>query len=245
MRLATILPIVFVFAFALVVSCGKEPVETSEPEVNQSAPELVLPQADPRTSYFLWTPDEQLVGYRNIDKIFDTRLVRAGGKPRPLANAVTPLGVSFEYEGEKLTEATFMELNNVVGLLVINDGEIVMERYRQDYDASQRWISFSMAKSFATTLVGAAVNDGAIRSVDDPLTEYLPALSGTAYDGVTIRQLLTMTTGTAWDEDYVNPDSDVARIKVEPSINGSDPVVTYMARTARSAARHEVSVQYR
>ena len=235
MRIGGELPIVLAIMLALIVSCSKEPVETSGPNANQPDSDLVLPKADPVASYYLWTPEEQLVGYRNIEKIFDTRLVRAGDSPRPMAIAETPLSVSFEFDGEEFTEATLMERNNIVGLLVIKNGEIVMERYRQDYDTNQRWVSFSIGKSFATTLVGAAVKDGAIRSVDDQLTEYLPALRGTSYDGVTIRQLLTMTTGTGWNEDYDDPESDVARIKVEPSINGSDPVVTYMARLPREA----------
>lgn len=194
-----------------------------------------LPEPDPKAAYFLWNAEEQLVGYRNIEKIFDTRVVKSGGMPRPLANADSPLAVSFQHEGEQLTEQSFMERNNVVGLLVMKNDEVVIERYRRDYDATQRWISFSVAKSFATTLVGAAIKDGAIRNLEDPLTDYLPALAGSAYDGVTVEQLLTMTTGAQWDEDYADPESDVARIKLEPSIDGSDPVVTYLSRKAREA----------
>ncbi len=61
------------------------------------------------------------------------------------------------------------------------------------------------------------LEDGAITSLADPLTEYLPGLTGPAYDGVTVRQLLTMTSGAAWNEDYADPSSDVAKIKTEPS----------------------------
>ena len=226
MRFADTLPVVFVISVGLMIaSCGKSPVEATGQEVGQTESHRVLPKPDPVSSYFMWTPEEQLIGYRNIDTIFDTRLVRAGSTPRPIAIAETPLSVSFDFEGEMLDETTFMERNNVVGLLVIKDDEIVLESYRQNYDAEQRWISFSMAKSFSTTLVGAAVKDGAITSVDDLLTEYLPALADTAYDGITVEQLLTMTTGAEWNEDYADSESDVARIKVEPSIDGSDPVV--------------------
>jgi len=233
MRSTRPMSIAIAISFALIASCEKSPVETASRAVVQLDSAQILPKADPISAYFMWTPDEQLIGYRNIDKIFDTRLVRAGPNTRPLAKSESPLSVSFEFEGEELTEATFMERNNVVGLLVIKDGEIVMEHYRQHYDDEQRWISFSMAKSFSTTLVGAAIKDGAIESVDDLLTDYLPALAGTAYDGITIEQLLTMTTGAAWNEDYADPESDVARIKLEPSIDGSDPVVAYMARKPR------------
>ena len=79
------------------------------------------------------------------------------------------------------------------------------------------------------------LEDGAITSLADPLTEYLPGLTGPAYDGVTVRQLLTMTSGAAWNEDYADPSSDVAKIKTEPSVDRSDPIVAYMTRLERDA----------
>lgn len=210
-------------------------IDTSQAERMEAQPEVVLPRPDEKGAYLFWTPEEQLVGYRRIEKIFDTRTVEAGGTSRPLLKADLTLSVSYEFDGERWTEETYMERNNVVGLLVIKDGEIILERYRHDYGPDQRWISFSVAKSITSTLVGAALKDGAIRSLQDPLTEYLPELKGSAYEGVTVRQLLTMTSGVAWNEDYADPNSDVAMIKAEPSVDGSDPMVAYMARLARDA----------
>jgi CubicO group peptidase (beta-lactamase class C family) len=80
------------------------------------------------------------------------------------------------------------------------------------------------------------VKDGYIKSIEDPITTYLPGLKGSAYDGVSIRQVLQMTSGAKWNEDYEDPNSDVAKFSAEPSVNGSDPVVTYMARLQREAA---------
>ena len=216
--------------FAL-ASCEK----AANIESSQAEREVLLPEADESGSYFLWTPEEQLVGYRNIEKIFDTRMVRAGGTSHPLPKADCALSISYEVDGERWTEETYMERNNVVGLLVIQDGEIALERYRHEYGPGQRWISFSVAKSITSTLVGAALADGAIRGLEDPLTQYLPRLTGSAYDGVTVRQLLTMTSGAAWNEDYADPSSDVAKIKMEPSVDRSDPIVAYMARLERDA----------
>src|SRR5437868_3282959 len=79
-----------------------------------------------------------------------------------------------------------------------------------------RWISFSVTKSITSTLVGAALQDGRIKSLDDLVTHYIPRLAGSAYDGVTIRQLLTMSSGVRWSEDYSDPNSDVARAGTSP-----------------------------
>jgi CubicO group peptidase (beta-lactamase class C family) len=236
MKQVLILPVICILA--LLVSCQN--ADNTEAVQNESAPPsaavvlpVLLPKADEKSAYFLWKPEEQLVGYRNIDKIFSTRMVKASATPRTLTKATNSLSVSFEFNDEQFTEDTFMESNNVVGLLVIKDDEIVLEKYRQDYGPEQRWISFSVAKSFTTTLVGAAIKDGAIKSLQDPLTDYLPKLAGSSYDGVTVQQLLTMTTGVAWNEDYADPNSDVAKIKAEPSVDGSDPIVSYLSRMPR------------
>ena len=201
-----------------------------------------LPQPDAKATYFAWTPEEQLIGYRNMEKIFPARRVAADRASQPLPTTGEPLEVVYEQDGETWTTDRFMESSNAVGVLVLHRGQIVLERYRQGYDATQRWVSFSVAKSVTSTLVGAAIRDGAITSLDDPVTRYLPELIGSAYDGVTIHQLLTMTTGVAWNEDYEDPDSDVARIKVEPSVDGKDPIVAYMSRVTRETepgARHQ------
>ncbi len=228
-------------ALALVAACDRpdsiagDPAATSESTDVSSSWNHPLPRPDPKATYFLWSPDEQLIGYRNMEKVFPSRRVAAGPYPRPLPIAERDLDVVYDRDGATWTTETFMNHTNVVGLLVIHHGEIVLERYRHGYDATQRWVSFSVAKSFASTLVGAAIKDGAIGSLDDLITAYLPTLAGSAYDGVTVRQLLTMTTGTAWNEDYEDPESDVARIKVEPAVDGADPIVAYMSRITRAA----------
>jgi CubicO group peptidase (beta-lactamase class C family) len=93
-----------------------------------------------------------------------------------------------------------------------------------------------VAKSVTSTLVGAAIKDGYIHSIDDPVVEYLPDLKGSAYEGVTIRQLLTMTSGVKWNEDYTDPESDVARFSYAPADPGVDQTVSYMRKLPREAA---------
>src|SRR3546814_2634731 len=103
------------------------------------------------------------------------------------------------------------------------------------YGPEGRWTSFSVAKSFTSTLVGAAVKDGYIKSLDDKVSAYIPGLKGSAYDDVSVRQLLTMTSGVKWNEDYTDPKSDVAQFNLQAPVPGEDITVSYMKRLPREA----------
>jgi CubicO group peptidase (beta-lactamase class C family) len=128
-------------------------------------------------------------------------------------------------EGEAAAQlAAFTNDYQVAGLLVLQDGKIRLERYALGHTAESRWTSFSVAKSVTSLLVGAAVKDGFIKSLDDPITQYIKGLRASGYDGVTVRQLLTMTTGVAWNEDYSNPNADVYKLFRTPPGDGLDRV---------------------
>ena len=130
----------------------------------------------------------------------------------------------------------FMSSMNVAGLIVLQNGKVRLERYARGLTEQGWWTSFSVAKSFTSTLVGAALKDGYIKSLDDPVTRYIPELAGSGYDGVTVAQLLTMTSGVKWNEDYTDPKSDVARMFLEPVPAGVDPTVYFMRKLPRDTA---------
>lgn len=158
-----------------------------------------------------WTPEQQLAGYRNMDRIAPTRTVRAGGTPFPLtARPLDLSAMTYAVEGETYELEDFVAHNHVVGLLVLSDGEVVLERYEQGNTPRTRWMSFSVAKSVVSLLVGAAIRDGFIGSLQDRVTRYLPELEGTAYEDVTLENALQMASGVEWNEDYTDPDSDVS-----------------------------------
>lgn len=183
-----------------------------------------------------WTFEQQKAGYPHMETLRPSRLVKRGATVTPLPAAAKPLDVTFKVGDQSWTVDDYMTRNRTAGLLVMKDGQVVLERYGLGQTPDMRWTSFSVAKSFSSTLVGAAIKDGRIRSLEEPITTYLPGLKNSGYDGVTIRQVLNMTSGVRWNEDYADPHSDVARFGNEPSVNGSDPVVTYMARLPREAA---------
>jgi len=157
-----------------------------------------------------WTPEQQVSGYRNINKIFPTRTVSAGDTVLELPEAPVELAdIEVRTENTSMTLDEYFVQQNVAGLLVLKDGKIAYERYGLGNSQESRWISFSVTKSVVSMLVGAAIQDGYIESVDEMVSDYLPRLKGTPYDQSTIRNILQMASGVEWNEDYADPASDV------------------------------------
>jgi hypothetical protein len=124
----------------------------------------------------------------------------------------------------------YMSLNRVSGLLILKDGKIAFERYELGNNETTRWMSMSVVKSITSTLVGVAIRDGYIKSIDDPVTKYLPTLAGSTYEGVTIRNLLQMASGVKWDETYTNPASDRRRM-LELQLSGKPGSILQLMST--------------
>lgn len=154
-------------------------------------------------------PCQQLAVFGETERVFPTRVIRRGRQSRPLPVGHSSLrDLVFESNGASCDIYDFVSRNRVVGLLVLAGGRIALEHYDFGCDSSTRWMSMSMAKSISTTLVGAALRDGCIGSLDDPLRDYVPELAGGAYAAVTIRQLLLMSSGVQWNEDHTDPASE-------------------------------------
>jgi CubicO group peptidase (beta-lactamase class C family) len=202
-------------------AAGTEPLSALPPPGNQA----------------LWSPGEKIVGFRNIARLYGGDVVHHGDKVMPLPKAAREWDIRYSSAGSEWNAAKFMEHNRVAGLLVLHRGRIVLERYALGQTEHDQWVSFSVAKSVTSTLLGAAIRDGLIRSLDDPVTRYIPELAGSGYAGVTLRQALTMTTGLQWNEDYKNPDSDWGRtlsLDVPGDTRPAVDVVKYMAALPRA-----------
>jgi len=182
-----------------------------------------------------WTPEQQSAGYRTIEKIYKVTQVKRGAKVHPLPKSSTQLSPTWGYDKHQWTVASYMRANRTSGVLVLKDGKIVLERYGLGRKPEERWTSFSVAKSLTSTLVGAAIQDGKIKGLDALVTDYVPELKGSAYDGVTVRQLLTMSSGVKWNEDYTDAKSDVAQEGFIGGEPGVDPIVSYMRHLPRTA----------
>ena len=177
-----------------------------------------------------WSIPQRDAGFRALDSIpilARANVIAAGGEILPLP------------EGQPIAIATdlnsYLEDQRVAGLLIVQDGKVRLEKYGLDFSAQGRWTSFSVAKSFTSTLVGAAIKDGYIRSIEDKVSDYIPDLRGSVYDDVSVEQLLTMTSGVQWNEDYEDKNSDVARFNEHEAEDGLDVTVSYMRTLPREA----------
>ncbi|NPC59292.1 serine hydrolase [Caenimonas sp. S4] len=177
-----------------------------------------------------WSQPQRDAAFRALDRISllaKSRVIPASATPMPLPPG-PPLKLPLDIDA-------YMAGQRSAALLIVHDGKLRLERYGLGFDGSGRWTSFSVAKSMTSTLVGAAIRDGYIKSMDDKVTEYIPQMKGSAYDDVSIRQLLTMTSGVRWNEDYADRNSDVARFNNHKPEEGVDALVSYMRRLPREA----------
>jgi CubicO group peptidase (beta-lactamase class C family) len=177
-----------------------------------------------------WSIPQRDAAFRTMDRLpvlAKANIIEAGDK-------VYPLSKGAEFKSGVDVDA-YMKAQRTAGLVIIQDGKIRLEKYGLDFDGNGKWTSFSVAKSLTSTMVGAAIKDGYIKSLDDKVTQYIPEMKGSAYDDVTIAQLLTMTSGIKWNEDYEDPKSDVARFNEHQAEPGIDVTVSYMRKLPREA----------
>lgn len=177
-----------------------------------------------------WSIPQRDASFRALDAIpfiAKSNVIASGDTIYPLPQG-DPLSIDTPID-------TYMEEQRTAGLVIIQDGKVRLEKYGLGFSARGRWTSFSVAKSFTSTLVGAAIKDGFIKSIDDKVSDYIPDLKGSVYDDVSIQQLLTMTSGVKWNEDYEDKNSDVALFNEHKPEPGVDVTVSYLRKLTREA----------
>jgi CubicO group peptidase (beta-lactamase class C family) len=122
---------------------------------------------------------------------------------------------------------------HIAGVMVLQRGHIRLQRYAAGFGPEQRWTSFSVAKSVTSTLLGIALQQGYIHGMGDTLDTYIPELRRSAYAKVTVEQLLTMTSGVRWNEDYADAHSDVAQMYDGACVDGQAHVLSYLLKQPR------------
>lgn len=183
------------------------------------------------------TPDLAVSTFRNIDRLFSSRAIAHGDNVYPLPAARRQLGeIKFVSRGKHWDLFDYLAVNRVAGILVLKEGRIALESYQYGNTAQTRWMSMSIAKSITSTLIGAAIKQGYIGSIDDPVTKYVPTLAGSAYEGVSVRNLLTMTSGVRWNETYTDPSSDRRRLLEAQIAQRPGAALDLMKKLPRAAA---------
>jgi CubicO group peptidase (beta-lactamase class C family) len=154
----------------------------------------------------------QVENFRHMSTIYPVRVIRRSSMPVPLrSGASIELPPRFTLDGRDLDTAEFLADMETTGLVVLKDDRLVFERYWLGNDETTQSASWSVGKSFVSALVGIAIDQGAIGSIEDDVARYAPELRGGAYDGVRLKDVLQMSSGAKWNEDYSDPDSDINR----------------------------------
>jgi CubicO group peptidase (beta-lactamase class C family) len=197
----------FPLLLALALAAGASHAEPDEAALNKA-------NGYPVGSLSSWYSDPYRVGsWSALDKVpgIKVRAVERPAEASPLPRAAKPAAISYRYKGMGFALADFMEHQRTTGLLVLKNGEIVAEHYRYGRKDDARFLSFSMAKSVTSLLLGKALSLGLIASLDDPAEKYAKDLAGSPYGATTIRQLLRMSSGLTFTERYDGKD-DIARL---------------------------------
>lgn len=172
--------------------------------------------------------------FRNMDHILPKRDIHApADKFRFSENLQNLADVRYSYNGQASTVGEYMDKVKATGWLVIKDDAIVTERYYNGYTRESTATSMSVAKSFISALMGVAFDEGAMRDVHDPVTRYLPELAGTGYDGATIKDVLQMSSGVRFNEDYADPDAEIYTFMNDVFGESAMPISQYVRKLTR------------
>jgi CubicO group peptidase (beta-lactamase class C family) len=227
------------FHAALVAAVLSSSVARAEPD------EDVLGKARnyPLGTAATWYGNPFRVGsWSALDKVpgIQTRLVARAPEASPLLRAAQPPAIAYRYQNTQYTLADYLERQRVTGLLVLQRGEIVAEHYRYGRQDDARFLSFSMAKSVTSLLIGLAQARGHITSLDDPADKYVKTLASSPYGATTLRQLLRMSSGLSFTERYDGTD-DLSRLaRAGAGAAGADtPVDVLRSITERHTAAGE------
>ena len=160
----------------------------------------------------LFDQDVIVENFRHMDNIIGKRIVRKAVQATTFVKDPQPLPAAFSYNGKKIDLKKFLKEQYTTGMIVIKDNKIAFEKYWLGNDEKSIVISWSVAKSMVSALIGIAVDEGFIRDIFDPVSDYVPILKGTGYDNVPIKHVLQMSSGINFDENYGDFNSDINRL---------------------------------
>ncbi|HEV2539658.1 MAG TPA: serine hydrolase domain-containing protein [Frateuria sp.] len=209
----------FAATVCLAVALPSAAAERSAPTIGQQ-----------REGVLFWTQAQREARFPRMYELFPSDRAAHGAQVHALPQG-RPLAVAGRDASAWL--AGYMDRYHIAGVMVLEDGRVRLQRYAKGFGPDRRWTSFSVAKSVTSTLLGIALQQGYIHSMGDTLGSYIPELRGSAYADVTVQQLLTMTSGVRWNEDYADARSDVAQMYLGACADGRAHVLSYLMKMPR------------
>lgn len=184
--------------------CGVPDLTSCPIPVDQTLPDA--------NDMLFWNQADRVIGFRNGFRMYPGDVFKAG-TPVSLPRTIMDLSaVSYKLNGQDYKLEDYIKRNSVTGMMVIKDGKVVFEYYGAGNNYSTLWTSRSVGKSVISTLVGIALKEGKIQSLDDLIVKYNPDVKGTVWENVSIKQLLQHTSGVEWNEDYTDENSDFGKL---------------------------------
>ncbi len=210
----------FAAALLLAASLPLAAASESEPTIGQQ-----------REAVLFWPQAQREAQFRKMYEQFPSDRAEHGAQVHALPQG-QPLA---HMAGQDATAwlTSYMDEHHIAGVMVLQHGRIRLQRYALGFGPEQHWESFSVAKSVTSTLLGIALQQGYIHGMDDSLGSYIPELRDSAYADVTVQQLLTMTSGVRWNEDYADADSDVAQMYRGACVDGRAHILSYLVKQPR------------
>jgi uncharacterized protein (UPF0335 family) len=192
----------------------------------------------------LFDEDQIVHNFQHMDTLFPTTLIEGGGEVMQFARGEYTLPENFTYLEKTFDTETYLADTMTTGLIVLHHDRIIFERYAHEHSAEGTHIAWSVSKSFLSALFGIAVAEETIRDIEQAVTEYVPELEGSGYDGVAIKDVLQMSSGVGFNEDYGDPDSDINRMGRALAMGDSLLEFTATLRRAREPGtlQHYVSI---
>jgi CubicO group peptidase (beta-lactamase class C family) len=184
----------------------------------ETAPKLDFDKVDPRKMltdpYSYWSQPYNFYYFHHMDKIPNQRLdwVRKPIQTYRLQEPAAPFSLTYTANDQTYSLEDYLQQGDALGFIVLKDNQIVYEKYLHDSKPEDRFLSMSISKSVVSVLIGVALEEGKIHSVDDPVIQYLPYLKDSAYKDATLKNLLQMASGIEFNEDYLDPKADIHRV---------------------------------
>ena len=174
-----------------------------------------------KTVNSLFNADKIVHNFSHMDEAFLHHDLASSPETFTWPEALRPLPDSVSINGNTKDLAQLLKVLDTTGLVIIKDGTLIFENYYRGTAKDDLRVSWSVAKSFASGLYGKAIENGQIKSLDETVETYVPALKGTAYEGATIRNVMNMSSGVKFNEDYLDPKSDINKMGRVLGLGGS------------------------
>ncbi len=175
--------------------------------------------------------------FSNLDKLFAHNRLAKAVSPLPLRKAASEVTFRYRFENRTLSVEEFLERQRVTGLLIVKDGEILLERYQYDRMPTHRFLSHSMAKSLVCLAIGLALAEGKIATLDDKVSKYVPKLTGHPYGETSIRNILRMASGVRFEEVYDGKDDLSRFVSLRNSKGALAALQAFTVRQAQEGTR--------